>query len=69
MIVACSRRSIFGAIVGVSCQKGLSAKGGPTGVANSVNAAVVESILCADGRQRRDQPARHHAIPPDGAMT
>jgi phospholipid/cholesterol/gamma-HCH transport system permease protein len=29
----------------VSCQKGLSTKGGPTGVANSVNAAVVESIL------------------------
>jgi phospholipid/cholesterol/gamma-HCH transport system permease protein len=29
----------------VSCQKGLSTQGGPTGVANSVNAAVVESIL------------------------
>ena len=37
---------IYGAIVSiVSCQKGLSTKGGSTGVANSVNAAVVESIL------------------------
>ena len=37
---------IFGAIVAVvSCQKGMSTQGGPTGVANSVNAAVVESIL------------------------
>jgi phospholipid/cholesterol/gamma-HCH transport system permease protein len=37
---------IFGAIVTVvSAQKGLSTKGGPTGVANSVNAAVVEAIL------------------------
>ena len=29
----------------IACQKGLSTKGGPTGVANSVNAAVVEAIL------------------------
>ncbi|GKT31982.1 ABC transporter permease MalE like protein, partial [Aduncisulcus paluster] len=37
---------IYGAIVAVvACQKGLSTKGGPIGVANSVNAAVVESIL------------------------
>ena len=37
---------IFGAIVAVvACEKGLSTVGGPTGVANSVNAAVVESIL------------------------
>ncbi|CQD08433.1 ABC transporter [Mycolicibacterium conceptionense] len=46
MIVALLKAVIFGAIVAVvSCQKGLSTKGGPTGVANSVNAAVVESIL------------------------
>ncbi|WP_102141346.1 MlaE family ABC transporter permease [Mycobacterium hubeiense] len=46
MIVALIKAVIFGAIVAVvSCQKGLSTKGGPTGVANSVNAAVVESIL------------------------
>ncbi|MBX7435369.1 ABC transporter permease [Mycobacterium sp. Y57] len=46
MIVALVKAVIFGAIVAVvSCQKGLSTKGGPTGVANSVNAAVVESIL------------------------
>jgi len=36
----------FGAIVGIiSCHKGLATRGGPAGVANSVNAAVVESIL------------------------
>ena len=29
----------------MACQKGLSTKGGPAGVANSVNASVVESIL------------------------
>lgn len=46
MVVALIKAVIFGAIVAlVSCQKGLSTKGGPTGVANSVNAAVVESIL------------------------
>lgn len=46
MIVALVKAVIFGAIVAVvSCQKGLSTQGGPTGVANSVNAAVVESIL------------------------
>lgn len=46
MIVALIKAVIFGAIVAVvSCQKGLSTVGGPTGVANSVNAAVVESIL------------------------
>ncbi|MCR8900144.1 ABC transporter permease [Gordonia sp. GONU] len=37
---------VFGAIVTiVGCQKGLSAKGGPAGVANAVNASVVASIL------------------------
>jgi phospholipid/cholesterol/gamma-HCH transport system permease protein len=46
LIVALVKAVIFGAIVAVvSCQKGLSTVGGPTGVANSVNAAVVESIL------------------------
>jgi phospholipid/cholesterol/gamma-HCH transport system permease protein len=46
MIVALIKAVIFGAIVAVvSAQKGLSTQGGPTGVANSVNAAVVESIL------------------------
>jgi phospholipid/cholesterol/gamma-HCH transport system permease protein len=46
LVVALVKAVIFGAIVAVvSCQKGLSTVGGPTGVANSVNAAVVESIL------------------------
>lgn len=46
MLLALLKATIFGAIVAVvSAQKGLSTKGGPTGVANSVNAAVVESIL------------------------
>ena len=37
---------IFGAIVAiVACDRGLSTKGGPAGVANSVNAAVVNSVL------------------------
>ncbi|MFW0785557.1 ABC transporter permease [Gordonia sp. CPCC 206044] len=37
---------VFGAIVAiVACQKGLSTKGGPAGVANSVNATVVASII------------------------
>ncbi|MHA3021658.1 MlaE family ABC transporter permease [Mycobacterium sp. BMJ-28] len=46
MVLALVKAVLFGAIVAiVSCQKGLSTVGGPTGVANSVNAAVVESIL------------------------
>ncbi|OBG47667.1 ABC transporter [Mycolicibacterium fortuitum] len=46
MVLALFKAVIYGAIVAVvSCQKGLSTKGGPIGVANSVNAAVVESIL------------------------
>ncbi|WP_019683733.1 MlaE family ABC transporter permease [Mycobacterium avium] len=46
MILALLKAIVFGAIVAiVSSQKGLSTKGGPTGVANSVNAAVVEAIL------------------------
>jgi len=40
------KAAVFGAIVAiVACQKGLSTKGGPAGVANSVNATVVASIL------------------------
>lgn len=46
MGVALLKAVVFGAIVAVvACQKGLATQGGPTGVANSVNAAVVESIL------------------------
>ena len=46
MIVALLKAIIYGAIVAVvACQKGLSTRGGPTGVADSVNAAVVEAIL------------------------
>lgn len=37
---------VFGAIVAIiSCYKGLDTRGGPAGVANSVNASVVQSIL------------------------
>lgn len=46
MQLALFKAIIYGVIVSVvSCQKGLSTQGGPIGVANSVNAAVVESIL------------------------
>jgi phospholipid/cholesterol/gamma-HCH transport system permease protein len=46
MVVALLKAVIYGAIVAViACQKGLFTKGGPAGVADSVNAAVVESIL------------------------
>lgn len=46
MILALLKAVMFGAIVAiVACHKGLVTKGGPTGVANSVNAAVVEAIL------------------------
>ncbi len=46
MVLALIKAVIFGAIVAVvSAQKGLSTTGCPTCVANSVNAAVVESIL------------------------
>jgi phospholipid/cholesterol/gamma-HCH transport system permease protein len=38
---------IFAAIVGVvSCQRGMEAKGGPRGVADAVNAAVVLNVIC-----------------------
>jgi phospholipid/cholesterol/gamma-HCH transport system permease protein len=46
MIVALLKAVVYGGIVAVvACQKGLSTRGGPTGVADSVNAAVVEAIL------------------------
>lgn len=46
MWLAFAKSIVFGIIVAiVSCQKGLASHGGPAGVANSVNAAVVESIL------------------------
>lgn len=46
MIMTLVKAVVFGAIVAVvASQKGLSTKGGPTGVANAVNAAVVEAVL------------------------
>jgi phospholipid/cholesterol/gamma-HCH transport system permease protein len=46
LVLALVKSVVFGAIVAiVSCHKGLDTRGGPAGVANSVNAAVVESIL------------------------
>ncbi|WP_313674059.1 ABC transporter permease [Mycolicibacterium sp.] len=46
MQLAMIKAVIYGAIVGiVSCEKGLSTRGGSAGVANSVNSSVVESIL------------------------
>lgn len=37
---------VYGTIVAIiSCHKGFDTRGGPAGVANSVNAAVVESVL------------------------
>ncbi|WP_433526939.1 MlaE family ABC transporter permease [Nocardia pseudovaccinii] len=46
LYLAMFKAVVFAVIVTVvSCQKGLSTKGGPGGVANSVNAAVVASIV------------------------
>jgi phospholipid/cholesterol/gamma-HCH transport system permease protein len=46
LVLALAKAIVFGAIVAiVGCHKGLDTRGGPAGVANSVNAAVVESIL------------------------
>ena len=46
LLLALAKAVVFGAIVAiVCCHKGLSTRGGPAGVANSVNAAVVEAIL------------------------
>ena len=46
MVLALIKAVVYGAIVAVvSCEKGLATRGGSIGVANSVNAAVVEAIL------------------------
>ncbi|WP_330251328.1 ABC transporter permease [Nocardia sp. NBC_00565] len=46
MYLAMVKAVVFGMIVTiVACQKGLSTKGGPGGVADSVNASVVASIV------------------------
>ncbi|MGY1989168.1 MlaE family ABC transporter permease [Mycolicibacterium fortuitum] len=46
LMLALMKAVLFGLIVAVvACDKGLRTHGGPAGVANSVNAAVVESIL------------------------
>jgi phospholipid/cholesterol/gamma-HCH transport system permease protein len=46
LYLAMVKSAVFGAIVAiVACEKGLSTKGGPGGVANSVNAAVVASVI------------------------
>ncbi|MFV0495296.1 MlaE family ABC transporter permease [Mycobacterium sp.] len=46
LVLAVIKAVVYGVIVAiVACQKGLSTHGGPAGVANSVNAAVVESVL------------------------
>lgn len=46
LLFALGKSVIFGAIVAiVACDRGLGTKGGPAGVANSVNAAVVNSVL------------------------
>ncbi|MEN4479482.1 ABC transporter permease [Mycolicibacterium cosmeticum] len=46
LLLALLKAVLYGAIVAiVACQKGLSTSGGPAGVANAVNAAVVEAIL------------------------
>lgn len=46
LYLAVVKAVVFGLIVTVvACQKGLSARGGPAGVANAVNATVVASIV------------------------
>jgi phospholipid/cholesterol/gamma-HCH transport system permease protein len=46
MLLALLKAAIYGVVVTVvACEKGLSVRGGPAGVASSVNAAVVESVL------------------------
>ncbi|MBH0778486.1 MlaE family ABC transporter permease [Nocardia bovistercoris] len=46
LILTLFKAVMYGAIVAVvACEKGLSTKGGPAGVANSVNSTVVSSIL------------------------
>ncbi|WP_188584953.1 MlaE family ABC transporter permease [Gordonia jinhuaensis] len=46
LVFALIKAVIFGVIVAVvACDRGLNAQGGPAGVANSVNAAVVNSVI------------------------
>lgn len=46
LMLALVKAVVFAVIVAViACHKGLNTHGGPAGVANSVNAAVVESVL------------------------
>ncbi|WP_216916561.1 MlaE family ABC transporter permease [Nocardia noduli] len=46
LYLAMVKAAVFGTIVTVvACEKGLNTKGGPGGVANSVNATVVASII------------------------
>lgn len=46
LVLTLIKSVVFAAIVAiVACDKGLTTKGGPAGVANSVNATVVASIL------------------------
>lgn len=46
MVLTLIKAVVYGAIVAVvACEKGLGTKGGPAGVANSVNSTVVSSIL------------------------
>ncbi len=50
MVVAMIKALIFGLLAAIiACDLGLNAKGGPGGVANSVNAAVVQSALMLFG--------------------
>lgn len=46
LVLTLIKAVVYGAIVAVvACEKGLSAEGGPAGVANAVNSTVVSSIL------------------------
>ena len=46
LTLAMVKAIVFAVLVAViSCHKGLATRGGPAGVANSVNAAVVEAVL------------------------
>lgn len=46
LLLALGKATVFGFIVGVvACSRGLSASGGPGGVANAVNATVVLSVV------------------------
>lgn len=45
---ALGKAEIFGiVVVAIACQRGLEAKGGPRGVADAVNAAVVLSVVAS----------------------